>query len=374
MAKPTRIISLVLTWQCNLNCVYCFEKFKSKHKVMTLDVAKQIIQKEFSKFAETDKDGKIIVDYFGGEPLLNFQLIKELSEWTWAQDFPFEYVFSVTTNGTLLNQEMMDWFTQNKERTQMILSVDGTEEMQRENRGCDMRNIPMEFIHKTWPHMYFKVTLSKSTLDTFAQGTIYLLDKGYNTAASFAMGVDWTPEEAQVYKQELQKIADYFLEHLDREPISLLNNVYKELMEPNINQTPNLCCGVNNTTLAYDVDGTSYPCHLFMPLVTGKNLQKEIAEIDFSREGVIDEECSKCGLLRICRTCYGFNYNERGNVNKRDKSNCAMLLAEAQVVSEFQIKRYVAISKQRQLKDEELYALSAAIKCQELVCNYHLDN
>ena len=51
----------------------------------------------------------------------------------------------------------------------------------------------------------------------------------------------------------------------------------------------------------------------------------------------MDDECSTCKILRICKTCYGFNYKDRGSVRKRDRRVCRMMLAEAQVVSAFQI-------------------------------------
>ena len=357
----------MLTWQCNLNCVYCFEKFKTSNKQMELDVAKRIILKEFSDFEKFGNDGIIKVDFFGGEPLLNFQLIKDLSEWIWEQNFPINYVLSVTTNGTLLNDEMKDWFTLHKEHFRLILSVDGTDEMQRENRGCSEGKLPIDFVRETWPNLYLKSTMSKNTLKTFGDGVIYMLEKGYNVSSSIAIGVPWDKEDAEIYKRELEKIADYYLTHMEINPMPLFTRVFAELMEPYCNHTPMKNCGTGTTMLAYDVDGTPYPCHLFLPIVHGKDNKDEILKINFKdNDSLFDDECRKCGMMRICRTCYGFNYNDRGNVNKRDKNVCLMLLAEAQVLSAFQINYLVKIGKKRKLTDSETFALEAAIKCYQL--------
>ena len=365
--KTTRIFALMLTWQCNLNCMYCFEKFKTSNKQMELDVAKRIILKEFSDFEKFGNDGIIKVDFFGGEPLLNFQLIKDLSEWIWEQNFPINYVLSVTTNGTLLNYEMKDWFTLHKEHFRLILSVDGTDEMQRENRGCSEGKLPIDFVRETWPNLYLKSTMSKNTLKTFGDGVIYMLEKGYNVSSSIAIGVPWDKEDAEIYKRELEKIADYYLTHMEINPMPLFTRVFAELMEPYCNHTPVKNCGTGTTMLAYDVDGTPYPCHLFLPIVHGKDNKDEILKINFKdNDSLFDDECRKCGMMRICRTCYGFNYNDRGNVNKRDKNVCLMLLAEAQVLSAFQINYLVKIGKKRKLTDSETFALEAAIKCYQL--------
>ncbi len=365
--KTTRIFALMLTWQCNLNCVYCFEKFKTSNKQMDLDVAKRIILKEFSDFEKFGNDGIIKVDFFGGEPLLNFQLIKDLSEWIWEQNFSINYILSVTTNGTLLNDEMKDWFTLHKEHFRLILSVDGTDEMQRENRGCNEDKLPIDFVRKTWPNLYLKSTMSKNSLKTFGDGVIYMLEKGYNVSSSIAIGVPWDKEDAEIYKRELGKIADYYLMHMEINPMPLFTRVFAELMEPYCNHTPMKNCGTGTTMLAYDVDGTPYPCHLFLPIVHGKDNRDEISKINFKdNDSLFDDECRKCGMMRICRTCYGFNYNDRGSVDKRDKNVCRMLLAEAQVLSAFQINYLVKIGKERKLTDSETFALEAAIKCHQL--------
>lgn len=373
--KTSRIFALMLTWQCNLNCVYCFEKHKTTDKVMSLETAKSIIEKEFSTFEASGDQGVIKVDFFGGEPLLRFQLIKDLAEWIWQQQYKINYVLSVTTNGSLLNDEMKAWFTKHKEHFRLILSVDGTDEMQCMNRGCPSNKLPIQFVRDTWPDLYLKSTMSRDSLPTFGDGIIYMLEKGYHVASSIAVGVKWQKGDAEIYKRELEKVADYYMTHPDVEPMLLFKRIFAELLEPFCNELPPKGCGTGTTMAAYDVDGKAYPCHLFLPIVHGRNIDNELAEIDWrDNRKIFDDTCLNCGMKQICRTCYGFNFIERGDVSKRDKTTCEMLLVEAQVISAFQINYLMQKSRTQELNSEELLRLQAAVKCYETFKDFSFDD
>ena len=371
--KTVRIFALMLTWQCNLNCVYCFEKHKTANKVMNFETAKEIVRKEFTAVEESGEEGVIKVEFFGGEPLLRFDLIKQLAEWIWEQNFHVGYELSVTTNGSLLNDEMKKWFTEHKEHFRLIMSVDGTDEMQCMNRGCPSDKLPVEFVRKTWPDSYLKSTMSRDSLGSYGDGVIYLLENGYNVASSIAVGVKWQDGDAAIYKRELEKVANYYLTHPEKEVMAFFNRTFLEMLEPYCNQTPPKNCGTGTTMATYDVDGKAYPCHLFLPIVHGKNIDKELSEIDFTdNERMFDDSCRDCGMKQVCRTCYGFNFVERGDVAKRDKTMCEMQLAEVQVISAFQIKYLMQKSKQQKLTGEELLQLQAAVKCYQTFNDFTL--
>ena len=362
----TRVISLQLTNGCNLDCVYCFEKFKRADQNMTFETATRILQKEFDDLAKSKDKSRLKIVLFGGEPLLRFDLIREIHEWTWQQRFDVDYLFSITTNGTLLDDKMKSWFRANKERTRLVLSMDGTEDMQRHNRGTSNADLPIDFVKEVWPDQHVKSTMSKQTLRDYSKGVISVLERGYNVVSTFAIGEDWSEEDARVYKHELEALGDYYMEHPDLEPMPILTRTYAELLDQYVDELPPKC-GTGETMVSYDYDGTPYPCHMFLPIVSGKNNYDEISKIDFtSRERMINEECRECGLLRICRTCFGFNMRDRGDVNRRDKRMCPMILAEAQAVSAFQINYYTMQSKRWPLTGEELLTLKCGLLCYSL--------
>ncbi len=79
--KTTRVCTLMITHACNLNCVYCFEKFKSDKK-MTFEVATRVLKREFDEYKGDIDSERLAIELFGGEPLTNFELIRQIYEWT----------------------------------------------------------------------------------------------------------------------------------------------------------------------------------------------------------------------------------------------------------------------------------------------------
>lgn len=373
--ESSRVVSLMLTWQCNLNCTYCFEEFKCANKEMPLELAKKILQKEFELFAEKQTEGKLKIEFFGGEPLLKFDVIKEVTEWLVDKDFPIEYELSVTTNGTLLTSEVRDWFKNYKDYIKIVLSVDGANDIQYKNRGKKAMSPPIDFVRNLWPDIHFKSTVSRMALPTLSDDLIALLEQGHFVAPSLAIGEDWHDGDEIIYKRELEKLADWHLLHLDVEPMRIFLQHFIALLEPHCLNVPQKNCGTGTSMVTYDVDGTAYPCHLFVPITHGKEESiKELNEIDFQKDSsFLDAACLECGMLRICKTCYGFNYKERGDVRKRDRRACRMQLVEAQVISSFQINYLMLMKKRRELTPFELYALKGALRCYELYKDFKLE-
>ena len=366
--KTGKVVSLMLTWQCNLRCKYCFEKYKTSGREMSSEMAKSLILKEVEAFRDGRKEGQLKVEFFGGEPLLKFDVIKEVTEWIAEQNFGINFELSVTTNGTLLTDEIKDWFRKYSHVIQIIMSVDGSEEMQRDNRGNKATEAPLDFVREVWPNVHFKSTISRSNLSVMADGLIHLLEIGHVVAPSLAIGEDWHPGDEEVYKRELEKLADWHLSHPEIEPMRIFQQPFYCLLEPYCNEIPLKNCGTGTTMVTYDVDGTPYPCHLFVPINhEHKDAAELLTHIDFSNDALFqDPKCKDCKILRICKTCYGFNYRDRGSIENRDRRACRMQLVEAQIVSDFQINWLMNIQKQRPLKPMELLALKGALKCHEL--------
>ncbi len=366
--KTTRICSLMVTHSCNLNCVYCFEKHKELGlRMMSFETAKDILLKEFDLFAQLERDAheRLAIEFFGGEPLVNFKLIKDVYEWVNELKLPFPMMFQTTTNGTLFTPSILEWFTKVKDDFRVVVSVDGDELMQMVNRGVSAKKIPTDYIVQNWPNSYFKMTVSKDTLHTYSQGIIELTKKGYRVPSSLAEGVDWDKKDAEIYKNELLKIGTFYLEHPQYKVEQPFDLPFDKLLYDS--PFPPKNCGVGTNTQIYDTDGKAYPCHLFLPIVHGQEgIESIMNNTDFTDDScLIDSECLKCPLSKLCRTCYGYNQLDRGDVKSRNMTKCKMLLAELQVVSSFQIQYFM--QRKDVLKEEELEKLYAALKGYELV-------
>ena len=119
----------------------------------------------------------------------------------------------------------------------------------------------------------------------------------------------------------------------------------------------------------YDIDGQKYGCHMFTPLVLGKDkaLLADAVEWD-SSESTDDDYCKNCVLRRFCPTCAGFNYKYRGHLAIRDKRWCPMVLAEALTACEFQVERIAGMDK---LNEQDAVHGKEALNAYEVL--KHLD-
>lgn len=360
---------LMLTYKCNLNCIYCYQKHKTSQE-MSLETAKAIVTKEV-QLARERKDKSMRFDLFGGEPLLKFDLIKELCTWIWDTITDINIDIFITTNGTLLDDEKKTWFEKHKEKINFIMSVDGKDDVQESNRGCHSSDLPVRWVLDTMPNCFLSMTVPRKSLAKFADELIYFHEQGYRIEAKPAQGEDWQEGDGKLYEEQLNKIADYYLSHPDVNPIYLFKETsYIHLLNNEPNEKYGKTCGVIKELVAYDVEGNLFPCHHFMPNVNGrKDILDYLKTIDFSDYSLFaDEECMKCEILKICRTCCARNLNERGDLRKRDKRTCQIILAENKVVSSYKIRKYM--NEKEKLTPQDALNLKASIKCYQLCCDF----
>ena len=365
-----RLCFLMLTYRCNLNCIYCYQKYKTAQD-MTLETAKSVVLREVQLARETNNKDGVRLNLFGGEPLLKFDLIKELCAWIWETVTDVKVDIFITTNGTLLDDEKKEWFKTHKEKINLIMSVDGKDDVQEGNRGCHSSELPIMWMLETMPNYLLSMTVPRKALANFAEEPIYFHEQNYRIDAKPAQGEDWQKGDGKIYEDQLNKLADYYLAHPEVTPMYIFKETsYVHLLNNEPNEKYGKTCGVADELVAYDVEGRLFPCHHFLPNVNGKtDILDYLNTVDFSDSSkFVDEECMKCEILKLCRTCCARNFNERGDVSRRDKRTCQIMLAEAKVVSSFQIRKYM--QNKDNLTPQELLKLKAAIKCHQLCCDF----
>lgn len=351
--------TLIISHSCNLNCTYCYEHFKSNRK-MSFETAKHIITKEIQQLELSEYEG-IEFLLIGGEPLTNYRLIEKIC--TWAQNIENIH-FRLITNGTLFNSVRKEWFEANKELITVDISIDGIDNMQQTNRGCETHELPIAWIHSIWPENRFKMTISPQTLPDLAKGIIHLENQGYPTIPTLAIGVDWSINDAIIYKQQLEQLSQYYLTNTNKRIPSLLlrsiDSIFIKEME--IYKS----CETGDTAITYDTNGDTYPCIIFSPLVLKQN--EDWRNIDFTDKNIFeDEDCKGCIIKNMCKTCYGFNYKYRGHIHSRDKRLCPMYKTEIKAICFFQ-KRFIENrAKQHIMTDKEKDRYNkVCIICREL--------
>ena len=340
-----RICILMITHACNLNCRYCYEPYK-KNAHMSLDLAKEIILREAQFIKDSEQFDELEIDFMGGEPLMNFPLIKSVVEWLEIGVIDVPWICFATTNATLLTDEIKMWLREHKDTIILGASYDGNSKMQSTNRGTSEYNIDLAFFYELWPHQDLHMTISKDTLPTLAEGVLDMQMKGYKLNAALAQGVDWTIADAVMYREQLCILKDTYLKNTAIPPFNRLTRYVSVYDLPVTENVQKKFCGTGKYMVTYEIDGKKYGCHMFTPLVLGNDRALPIDAVEWdSPESTADNYCKSCVLRTFCPTCPGFNYKDRGHIAVRDKCWCPIILAEAMTACEFQVERIAAVDK-----------------------------
>ncbi len=366
-SSKRRVCMLMITHACNLKCSYCYETHK-QNTYMTVDLAKQIISEEAEMIESSDKFDEIQIDFMGGEPLMNFTLIKEIVEWLEKGAINVPWVCFASTNATLINNDIKDWLKKHKKYMILGISYDGTSKMQSQNRGTDNYEIDLDFFYNLWPEQTFQMTISKETLPFLAEGVLSVQRKGYEINASLAQGINWTMEDAKLYREQLCLLKEAYLKDVKLRPFNRLTRYVDVFNLAPTERRQIHGCGSGLNMVTYDVDGKKYGCHMFTPIVLGTGAIG-VNAIEWEKEDLMaDPYCETCVLRRFCPTCPGFNYKFRGSFASRDKRWCPLVLAEAMTACEFQIERIAMINH---LSAEDAEHAQTAIKAYNVL--KHLD-
>ena len=362
-----RTCMLMVTHACNLNCSYCYENHK-RNAYMSTDLAKEIILREAQFVSDSDLFDELEIDFMGGEPLMNFPLIKSVVEWLEQGVISVPWICFATTNGTLLTDEIKAWLREHKTSINLGASCGGTVQMQSVNSGTDKYKPDLEFFREVWPNQALHMTISKETLPTLAEGVLDMQKRGYEVEAALAEGIDWTIDDALTYREQLSILKDAYLKNTALTPFNRLTRFVDVFDLPADEKVQQKWCGTGKYMATYDIDGKKYGCHMFTPVVCGdKALLSDAIEWD-SPESTADDYCKNCVLRGFCPTCPGFNYKYRGHIAVRDKRRCPVILAEAITACEFQVERIAAMDK---LNEKDAQHGQAALEAYRVL--RHLD-
>ncbi len=336
--------TICVTQKCNLNCRYCYQQHDGKS--ISFETAKRCIDEIFQKDA-VNAD-RIEINFIGGEPLLQFDLLKELYEYTKAT-YEKDFYFFTTTNGTLLDEGMKSWFSEHKKTFILGLSLDGDKEIHDYNRSNSFDKIDIDFFRNTYPQQNVKMTLTEFSLKHFARGIKYIHSRGFN----FIGGVnlyegtfDWAKNEyLYTLIPQLSELVDYYLQHS-----SETNQMFKKALanlEAKDSRKARRYCGIGSGTAFYDVDGIKRPCSYCTPMTfDGKTLEK-IEKTDFSKNEIfVDMDCfNNCYIYPTCPHCSGANFLATGSFSKWDKSKCKIQKLIVLFIADLEAKKIIANSK-----------------------------
>lgn len=320
--KPTQLKALCLNvaHSCNLTCSYCFAaqgKYHGESALMSFEVGKAALD---YLVGMSGRRRNLEVDFFGGEPLLNWEVVKRLVAYGRSLEGPAgkRFRFTLTTNGMLLDDEVMAFC--NREMQNVVLSLDGRKEVHDRfrvdhlGRGSYDRVVPLfqRFVRlRGGKNYYIRGTYTRHNLD-FVNDVLHMADLGF-TQLSMEPMVGDPKDPASLRDEDLPELCRQY-ELLAREMLRRRRegrgfDFYHYLID--LEAGPCLYkrlsgCGSGTEYLAVTPAGELYPCHQFVG--DGRYLLGNVWEGVRDKEG--QEAFAACGLLSRpdCEGCWAKLY------------------------------------------------------------------
>ena len=347
--RPTVVKALCLhiAHDCNLACKYCFAEegeYHGRRALMSFEVGKKALD---FLIANSGSRRNLEVDFFGGEPLMNFDVVKQLVAYGREQEklHDKQFRFTLTTNGVLLNKEIQEFA--NKEMANVVLSVDGRKEVHDFMRPFRGGQGSYDYIIPKFKEMaesrnqtnyYVRGTFTHYNTD-FASDVLSLADEGFEQISVEPVVAPET-EDYAIKASDLPKIMeeyDYLAkEMLKREKEGRGFNFFHFMID--LSGGPCVAkrlsgCGSGTEYLAVTPWGDLYPCHQFVgqeEFLMG-NVDEGIVRTDLQEEFkccnvYARETCQDCFAKFYCSGgCAANSYNFTGRITDTYDIGCEMM-------------------------------------------------
>ena len=361
-----KALCLHIAHDCNLACRYCFAEegeYHGRRALMSYEVGKAALD---FLIANSGSRRNLEVDFFGGEPTLNFQVVKDLVKYGREQEkiHNKNFRFTLTTNGVLLDDDIMEFA--NKEMSNVVLSIDGRKEVNdymrpfRGGQGSYDVIVPKfkKFADsRNQNNYYVRGTFTHHNLD-FSKDVLHLADLGFKQISVEPVVAQETDDYA-IRKEDLPQL----FEEYDKLAAEMVRR-HKEGNDFNffhfmIDLEGGPCvakrlsgCGSGTEYLAVTPWGDLYPCHQFvgnekflLGNVTEGIKNTEIRDEFKSCNVYAKEKCKSCFARFYCSGgCAANSYNFHGHINdvyevgcelEKKRVECAMhILAEKKLMRE----------------------------------------
>ncbi len=346
---------------CNLACRYCFAEegeYHGRRALMSLEVGKKALD---FLIQNSGNRKNLEVDFFGGEPLLNWEVVKELVKYGREQEARYEkkFRFTLTTNGVLLNDEVMEFV--NREMSNVVLSIDGRKEvndrMRPFRRGDGSYDLIVPKFQKlaeqrNQTDYYVRGTFTHHNLD-FSEDVKHLSELGFEQIS--VEPVVAQPTEDYAFREEdlpeLLKQYDILAKYiLERRKSGKWINFFHFMLD--LSGGPCVYkrlsgCGSGTEYLAVTPWGDLYPCHQFVgneEFLMG-NVDEGVTNLElrekFRQCNVYSKEkCKNCFAKFHCSGgCAANAYNFHGDIHdvyevgcelQKKRVECAIMIQAAQ--------------------------------------------
>ena len=273
-----KALCIHIAHSCNLNCAYCFAsqgKYQGERALMSLEVGKRALD---FLIENSGNRRNLEVDFFGGEPLMNFDVVKEMVAYARSREKETgkNFRFTLTTNGVLIDDDVIDFA--NREMSNVVLSLDGRKEIHDRYRvdyagkGSWERIVPkfQKLVEaRGGKNYYMRGTFTHANPD-FLKDIQTMLDLGF-TELSMEPVVcapddpsALTMEDMPIVMEQYEKLAQLMLErHKEGKPFTFYHYMIDLKGGPCIYKRVS-GCGSGTEYMAVTPWGDLYPCHQFV--------------------------------------------------------------------------------------------------------------
>jgi uncharacterized protein len=407
-----KTITIIVTEDCSLRCSYCYQNAKNSFHAMTKETARKIVDLLFQEDAKDNiylnkyNSVGIILDFIGGEPLLEIELIDYFLHYfrfkaiqlnhRWA----IYHMVSITTNGILYNSpKVQEFLFKNYGRISIAITIDGNKELHDSCRlfpdgspSYDIVANSMKSLIKNFGRSTTKLTLAPSNIKFLFPAIKNLYEefqlKGVFSNCIFEEG--WTIKDAQIFYKELKKISNWIIKN------NIEQDFYCTLFDELIGSKKGLddndnWCGGTGAMLSFTSNGNIQPCLRYTDFnLNQKQLELDIGSLEhgicytqkekdlvkfldsITRKSQSTEECFNCPIASGCAWCSAYNYEVYGTPDKRATFICPMHKARvlANVYYWNKIYKKYNIDKKFEMNCPKEWALEIVSKEEyEMLCN-----
>ena len=349
-SSPVKSMCLNIAHDCNLRCKYCFAStgdFGGGRKLMPLETAKAAID-----FLVEQSKGRrnLEVDFFGGEPLMNFDVVKQTVEYARSIEKKFDknFRFTMTTNGILLDDEKIDFI--NREMYNLVLSIDGRPEVNDRMRPTAngkgsydiiMPNFRRALEKRDYQNYYIRATFTKNNLD-FSRDFDHFVAEGFDQISIEPVVSDpscpWaiTEEDLPAIYAEYDRLAQRVLE---LKKAGKQVNFFHFMVD--MGQGPCAIkrlkgCGCGNEYVAVTPEGDIYPCHQFVGQDGWKMGNVQDGTFDFARKA--DFATANIYNKPACKDCWA-RFFCSGGCNANNAEHCGSIFNAYPITCALERKR-----------------------------------
>ena len=345
-SDEVKALCIHICHDCNMRCRYCFADegaYHSKRESMSLETAKKAVD---FLLRNSGKRKVLEMDFFGGEPLMNFDVLKQTVAYAKEEGAKVgkKFLFTTTTNALLLTDSVIEFF--NAEMENVVLSLDGRKEVhdliRKSINGKGTQEIVLEKIKKFISlrgdkSYYVRGTFTAKNLD-FGKDVVYIADQGVDSISMEPVVTDIpdlqiTDKHLPAIKAEYERLCEEYIKR--REEGKGFN-----FFHFNIDLEGGPClskrvsaCGAGNEYFSVTPNGDLYPCHQF---AGDENFKMGNVEEGITRKDIREKfknsclftrkKCENCFAKFICSGgCSANNYHFNGDVDEPYETTCEMM-------------------------------------------------